>query len=627
MTWVVVGAQEHPAMLWPAGRCRDAETWQWRQTLHRWSCRACGDPVEAANGHSGSISAGGIVVLRHGERIVIGESKLAAGTQLGHYRVERFLGEGGMGVVYLADDLRHERKVAIKIVHRDRLAEPDVAERFRRESSNQAQVNHPNLLPLLDSGQEDEIVYFVTPFQSAGDLYALLERRRLTLSQVAHIMRQVADALSVVHSADIVHRDVKPGNILVAHEDDLSVFLADFGLSLRISDARLTEAGAITGTLPYMAPEQFTGGPVTPATDVFALAVTTHEVVTGQHRCTANCAASPDAAAVCEIVRHGMAEDPKRRYGSAREFAAALTAAVDPASALPLTPDGFGSGPFGSLDIPVVSAPALAAAAMAASATSSEAAAASTGSTPALAPTHPQCPNSPEGPSNSQGLSGAEDPAPSRSPGRGERGRRRPRRTLYLLVLLATVVSALAGITVALALTTAARPVGRTSPSVPATLPSTQRSTTAIPPATAPPSTIPSAVPTPATQKPAPSPTVSVAQVSASASPTTVMTEQSTTPPPMTPAASDTGPPTPGPAVVQGAPAGSVEMIVCAQSATIRDRPAALSAGAVPVGPVVWGDHFLAFPGSDEHWVQGFAYTLNANGWVERKWLARSCPT
>lgn len=491
------------------------------------------------------------------------------GQRLGHYVIDKHLGQGGMGFVCLADDRRHGRKVAIKLVRRDRLAEPGVAERFHRESNNQACVNHPNILPLLDSGQDGEMAYFVTPYQPSGDLSALLARRRLALIQVAHIIRQVADALSAAHRAGIVHRDVKPGNILVADEDDLSVFLADFGLSHRIADPRLTESGVVHGTFHYMAPEQFNGGPITPATDVYALAVTAHEMATGHRRCDGGCAMiSAAAMRLCDVVRRGMASDPSQRTAKASEFAAAVTAAVtlsDTPSVPPAGPppeERFARHQNDSLDFPVVSLPARKPApdtdASASSAPNLE-----PGST---LPVHP--------------ASGA----PS-----GQRRRRFHRAHPFRLT--SALVLTLAGAIAAVAFLVA--------PSSRLVAPSSR------PPGSPPTEVAP--VRPPQTALSAPS--------SDSVGPTL-----SETPPPPVPA--------PSPSRTRSAPnapAGSTILIVCREDVTIRDKPIALRSGAKKLGELYRHDRFLAYPGADSQWVQGFAYNLGTEGWVQRQTLRSSC--
>ena len=533
-----------------------------------------------------------------------GDTEPEPGQQLGNYLIEERLGEGGMGVVCLADDPRHGRKVAVKLVRRDRLAEPDLAERFRRESNNQAYVSHPNILPLLDSGRHGEVSYFVTPYQSSGDLSALLSRRRLTLAEVAHVTRQVADALSAAHRAGIIHRDVKPGNILVAHETDLSVFLADFGLSLRIAEKRLTETGAVHGTFAYMAPEQFTGQPITPATDVYALALTTHEMATGRSRCDGDCAAlSAATARLCDVVRRGTAAEPARRYTSASDFAAAVTAAVDvsdtrlvPAAGTP-PPGDHPRGPNDSLDIPAVSWP----------------------------PRRPT-PGTPSGTSPDSAPDRAGPAAPTRD-APSTRHRRRPRQTHALLLVAFLLVLTATGTTVALGLAAA----DRESPA----------DTAQLPPAPTPPTT--SGVPSPfATLSAPPTTTPAASSPSTAAQPgatpaqsapaqpadTTLGSPGGAVPVPVPPApASSPDAPSPGPTQTAPNPPGSTNLTVCAESVRIRTLPKALDDGAATIDFLYEGDLFRAYAGEDDHWVQGFAYKLGTEGWVERQWLKPSCPS
>lgn len=525
---------------------------------------------------------------------MVSPTQLEPGQQLGSYLVERYLDKGGMGVVYLAEDLRHGRKVTIKLVQRDRLANPGVAERFRRESNNQAHVSHPNILPLLDSGQYGEVSYFVTPYQASGNLAALLDRRQLTLPQVAHIVRQVAEALSAAHRAGIIHRDVKPGNILVAHEDDMSVFLADFGLSHRLVDQRLTGSGGIIGTTPYMAPELFAGGPISAAADVFALAVTTHRMTTGRVRCEGACGSG--LVALCEVVRRGMARDPGQRHGSASAFAAAVTKAIDTI--------GHAGPPAAPLATAVRGDPAS-----------------PPGSEPAVRVKRDAGPDTTIPPDSA--LLGLGQPDARHHPSGIQpiqpRGLRANLRILVLAVILALAAS---GGAVTTAISVAGRteqgaprvPASRTPSATPSPLPALGATTSdPIPTASGePPSAIatgpgaPSVTP-PAggqPQRPAPGSVIPTPQPDRSAA---------SGPPPTTASAS---PPASG---------SAANLVVCADSVRIRDRPEALDTGAVVLGYLYRGDHFRAYVGPDDHWVRGFAYDLGREGWVERKWLGSRC--
>ncbi len=185
-------------------------------------------------------------------------SRLAS-TLAGRYRVERELGAGGMATVYLAHDERHDRDVAIKVLHPD-LGAALGGERFLSEIRTTARLQHPHILPLLDSGEVDGLLYYVMPYVTGETLRERLTReRQLPLDDALRIAREVADALGDAHAHGIVHRDIKPENILL-HGGHAVV--ADFGIALAVQSAgghRITQTGLSLGTPQYMSPEQATG--------------------------------------------------------------------------------------------------------------------------------------------------------------------------------------------------------------------------------------------------------------------------------------------------------------------------------------------------------------------------------
>ena len=174
----------------------------------------------------------------------------------GRYIIESELGEGGMATVYLADDVKHERKVALKVL-KPELAAVVGAERFLAEIKTTASLQHPHILPLHDSGAADGFLYYVMPFIDGESLRDRLEREeQLPVEEAVRIATEVADALQAAHEQGVIHRDIKPANVLLSRGRP---FVADFGIALAVSAAgegRLTETGLSLGTPFYMSPEQ-----------------------------------------------------------------------------------------------------------------------------------------------------------------------------------------------------------------------------------------------------------------------------------------------------------------------------------------------------------------------------------
>jgi len=237
----------------------------------------------------------------------------------GRYRVEHPVGQGGMGVVYLAHDLKHDRAVAIKVLR------PGVAtllgpERFLREIGIAAQLNHPHIVPLHDSGEADGRLYYVMPFVAGNTLRERLDKGgRLPPDQALHIIRQVASALSHAHGRGVIHRDIKPGNILLSEGFAL---VADFGLARALSRASETEdissVGLPVGTPRYMSPEQALGDrSVDGRTDLYALGRVLEEMI-----------AEPVPPAVTRAVARCLARDPADRFATPDAFIAGLGEAV-----------------------------------------------------------------------------------------------------------------------------------------------------------------------------------------------------------------------------------------------------------------------------------------------------------
>ncbi len=175
------------------------------------------------------------------------------------YKIERHLGEGGMATVYLAEDLKHHRKVAVKVL-RPELAAILGAERFLKEIEVTASLQHPHILPLHDSGEADSFLYYVMPYVAGESLRDKLNRdKQLGIDETVEIAKGVAAALDYAHRQGVIHRDIKPENILI---HDGQPVVADFGIALAVTTAggtRLTETGLSLGTPQYMSPEQATG--------------------------------------------------------------------------------------------------------------------------------------------------------------------------------------------------------------------------------------------------------------------------------------------------------------------------------------------------------------------------------
>jgi serine/threonine protein kinase len=196
----------------------------------------------------------------------------------GRYRVERELGQGGMATVFLASDLRHDRRVALKVL-KPELGAVVGGERFLAEIRTTANLQHPHILPLFDSGSADGLIFYVMPYVEGESLQDRLQReRQIPVADAVRITVKILSALEHAHRAGVVHRDVKPANILLAGGEPM---VADFGIALAVShagDGRITETGLTLGTPHYMSPEQATGDrEVDPRSDLYAVACVLYE--------------------------------------------------------------------------------------------------------------------------------------------------------------------------------------------------------------------------------------------------------------------------------------------------------------------------------------------------------------
>jgi len=201
----------------------------------------------------------------------------------GRYSIERELGAGGMATVYLAEDLKHHRKVAIKALHAE-LSAILGPERFLKEIELTANLQHPHILPLFDSGSADGLLFYVMPYVDGETLRGRLEReRQLPIASALRIATEVADALEYAHKRGVIHRDIKPENILL---HDGRALVADFGIALAVEQAggqRMTQTGLSLGTPQYMSPEQAMGERhIDARTDIYALGAVTYEMLVGE---------------------------------------------------------------------------------------------------------------------------------------------------------------------------------------------------------------------------------------------------------------------------------------------------------------------------------------------------------
>ena len=267
------------------------------------------------------------------------------------YRIERPLGEGGMATVYLARDLKHERNVALKVL-KPELAQALGAQRFLKEIHVTANLQHPHILPLYDSGQVGDVLFYVMPLITGESLRQRIVRDgALPVTDAVRIAQQVAGALDFAHRQGVLHRDIKPENILL---QDGEALLADFGIALAANggaDARMTGTGMSVGTVEYMSPEQAAGErSLDVRSDVYSLGAVTYEMLVGTspaHAATAQAmlaklmTETPTAAhtaradvpvAMSDAVQRSLEKQPANRFASAREFADALIggAAISP---------------------------------------------------------------------------------------------------------------------------------------------------------------------------------------------------------------------------------------------------------------------------------------------------------
>jgi serine/threonine-protein kinase len=204
------------------------------------------------------------------------------GAAVGAYRIESLIGRGGMSIVYLAEHVRLGRRVALKLLAPSLSLDPEFRERFAFESRRAAEVDHPNVVPIFDAGEADGQLYIAMRHIEGCDLKTLIRRERsLRIGRTLFILEQAADALDAAHERDLIHRDVKPSNILISEPAERA-YLTDFGVVKHTATHGLTKTGLFLGTLDYAAPEQIEGKDVDARTDVYALGCVLYECLVGQ---------------------------------------------------------------------------------------------------------------------------------------------------------------------------------------------------------------------------------------------------------------------------------------------------------------------------------------------------------
>lgn len=251
----------------------------------------------------------------------------SAGTEVAGYRIEELIARGGMGVVYRATHLGLERPVALKVIARELADRDGFRERFLRESRLAARFDHPAVVPVYDSREVDGELIVAMRLVKGGDLRGLIDREGpLPPARALDLLGQVADALDAAHAAGIVHRDVKPHNILV--EGDRA-YLTDFGLAKAFGESGAAGSASVVGTAHYMSPEQWRGDSIGPAADVYSLGCVLYEAITGIAPFARN-ESDPEPTmpqGVEAAIRRAVAKDPVDRYRSAGELIAAARAA------------------------------------------------------------------------------------------------------------------------------------------------------------------------------------------------------------------------------------------------------------------------------------------------------------
>jgi protein kinase-like protein len=278
-----------------------------------------------------------------------GWSELAAGDEFAGYRIERRLGRGGMGILYLATEPGLERPVALKLIAPEAAADEVFAQRFAEESRIAASIEHPNVVPIYAAGEQDGVPYIAMRYVSGSDLSRrLADEGRLAPERAVALIAQIAEGLDAIHAAGLVHRDVKPANVLLGGEAGSEhAYITDFGVARNVAtESGLTQTGRFVGTLDYVAPEQISGGSIDARVDVYALGCLLFKLLTGEvpfpregeaARLYAHLNDPPPAPslyvpqasmALDDVVSRAMSKQPQDRYPSAGDLGRAAQAAI-----------------------------------------------------------------------------------------------------------------------------------------------------------------------------------------------------------------------------------------------------------------------------------------------------------
>src|SRR3954465_6739393 len=275
--------------------------------------------------------------------------ELTSGSEFAGYTIEDVAGRGGMGVVYRARQPRPSRLVALKVIAPELANDPDFRARFERESDTAASIEHPNVIPVYEVNDVEGLLFITMRFVEGTDLRAMIaENGRLSPELAADLVGQVAAALDAAHERGLVHRDVKPANVLIAgRSGSYHAYLTDFGLTKNAqADTGMTNTGMFVGTLDYIAPEQLMGGQLDARADVYSLGCVLYQALTGKVPYPADSSMAkmyahgnqpppvPSASVpglppqFDEVIARAMAKDPNARYLSAGALARAARAAA-----------------------------------------------------------------------------------------------------------------------------------------------------------------------------------------------------------------------------------------------------------------------------------------------------------